>query len=171
MQVLAQGRRHGSQKKNGYGIEQAPVEGHLPADIQKHRHCPWCGMDRLKFDFSRMFIEYDDGSSQGTCSIRCMAVELPSYLEKTPVSLYTADIHTKQLINAETAFWTLGGKKPGVMTRRGKWAFVTEGAAQKFLEKNGGKLVTWDDAIKAAYLDLYIDTQMIRQRRKMRKKK
>jgi len=32
------------------------------------------------------------------------------------------DFGTKKLIDAEKALWVLGGSKPGVMTKRGKWA-------------------------------------------------
>ena len=36
-------------------------------------------------------------------------------------------------------------------------------------QANGGSLATFDDAIKAAYEDMYADTKMIRERRKMKK--
>jgi hypothetical protein len=31
-------------------------------DIKQAASCKYCGMDRQKFDFSRMLIEYDDGT-------------------------------------------------------------------------------------------------------------
>ena len=42
-------------------------------DIQEHKNCKYCGMDREKFAQSRMLIESGDGSSFGSCSIHCVA--------------------------------------------------------------------------------------------------
>lgn len=42
------------------------------------------------------------------------------------------------LIDAEKAFWVIGGSKPGVMTKRAKWAFEKKEAADKFMLDNGG---------------------------------
>jgi hypothetical protein len=38
------------------------------------------------------------------------------------------------------------------------------------MKDNGGKLATFDEAIKLAYEDMYLDTKMIRDKRKMMKK-
>jgi nitrous oxide reductase accessory protein NosL len=40
--------------------------------------------------------------------------------------------------------------------------------AEKFIKENGGKLSTFDEVMKAAYEDMYADTKMIRERRKMK---
>ena len=45
-------------------------------DISKHPACPLCGMDRTKFAHSRVYVQYDDGSSIGACSIHCGAVDM-----------------------------------------------------------------------------------------------
>ena len=73
---------------------------------------------------------------------------------------------TQSLVDAETALWVLGGTKPGVMTRRGKWAFAEKAAAEAFVKENGGHVATFDDAIKAAYEDMYQDMKAIREKRK-----
>jgi nitrous oxide reductase accessory protein NosL len=75
----------------------------------------------------------------------------------------------KKLIGVETAFWVIGGNKMGVMTKRAKWAFEKKEDADKFIKENGGGMATFEGAIKAAYEDMYTDTKMIRERRKMRK--
>jgi nitrous oxide reductase accessory protein NosL len=79
------------------------------------------------------------------------------------------DYNIKKLIDAEKAFWIIGGSKMGVMTKRAKWAFENKEDAEKFLKENGGKISTFDEAMKAAYEDMYADTKMIREKRKMRK--
>jgi copper chaperone NosL len=137
-------------------------------DINKHKSCSYCGMDRGTFSHSRMLIEYDDGVTIGTCSIHCAAVDLALKIDKTPTAIWVADYNTKELINAVNAFWTIGGSKMGVMTKRAKWAFCTKEDAQAFIKKNGGQLATFDEAMKAAYEDMYADTKMIRDKRKMK---
>ena len=73
------------------------------------------------------------------------------------------------LVDAEKAYWVLGGNKPGVMTKRAKWAFAKKEDAEKFMAENGGSAITFEQAFKAAYEDMYADTKMIQDRRKMRR--
>jgi len=139
-------------------------------DIKQHPSCKYCGMDREKFGHSRMLIEYDDGTSVGTCSVHCAAVDLALNIDKTPKALMVGDLGTKKLIDAEKASWVINGNKPGVMTKRAKWAFEKKEDADKFIKENGGSLSTFDEAVKLAYEDMYQDTKMIRERRAMKKK-
>ncbi len=67
------------------------------------------------------------------------------------------------------ASWVIGGNKMGVMTKRAKWAFGAKEDAEKFIKENGGDLASFEQAIEAAYEDMYADIKMIRERRKMRK--
>jgi nitrous oxide reductase accessory protein NosL len=128
-------------------------------------------MDREKFAHSRIYIEFDDGSTEGTCSVHCAAIDLAVYIDKTAKTIWVGDHNSKVLIDAEKAFWVIGGSKMGVMTKRAKWAFDKKEDAEKFKVENGGDLGTFDQAIKAAYEDMYQDTKMIREKRKMMKKK
>lgn len=118
-----------------------PVEA--PAD------CKQCGMNRTKFAHSRMLITYSDGSS-GTCSINCVAVDLKANKGKTVKSLQVGDYNSKELIDAKSAIWVIGGSKKGVMSKVPKWAFADKSAAEKFIKESGGKLATFDEAMKAA---------------------
>jgi nitrous oxide reductase accessory protein NosL len=138
-------------------------------DIQKHATCKYCGMDRAKFAHSRMLIEYEDGTSVGTCSIHCVAVDLSLNIDKTPKTIGVGDYNTKALIDAETAVWVIGGNKPGVMTKRAKWAFGNKSDAEAFVKAEGGKVATFDEAMKSTYEDMNEDTKMIRERRKMKR--
>jgi copper chaperone NosL len=131
--------------------------------------CKYCGMDREKFAHSRMLIEYDDGSSLGTCSIHCLAVELANSIDRTHTAIKVGDYGTKKLIDAETAFWVVGGDKAGVMSSRAKWAFEKKADAEAFIAANSGTLGSFDDAIRSAYEDMFKDTKMIRDRRKMKR--
>ena len=137
-------------------------------DIQKHPSCKYCGMNRQQFAHSRIFIEYDDASVVGTCSIHCAAVDLAINIDKMPKAIQVGDYNSKALIDAEKASWVIGGGKMGVMTKRAKWAFGMKEEAEKFIKENGGESATFDVAMKAAYEDMYADTKMIRERRKMK---
>ena len=110
--------------------------------------CKHCGMDRTKFAHSRMLVTYTDGST-GTCSINCVAVDMKES-KKEIKSFQVADYNTKKLTDAKTATWVIGGSKKGVMTPVAKWAFAEKKDAELFIQKNGGTLATFGDALKAA---------------------
>jgi nitrous oxide reductase accessory protein NosL len=80
-----------------------------------------------------------------------------------------ADYFSGELIDAEQAFWVLGGDQPGVMTRRAKWAFGSDADAEAFMSRNGGESASFDDVLKASYEDMYNDGKMIRIKKRIRK--
>jgi nitrous oxide reductase accessory protein NosL len=141
----------------------------VDSDIVKHSSCTYCGMDRAKHAHSRVLIEYDDGTSFGACSLHCAAIDLANNIDKAPSTIGVGDYYSQKLIDTEKAFWVLGGKKPGVMTMNAKWAFEDKRSAEKFIKENGGVLAIFDDAIKAAYEDMYKDTKQIRERRTLKR--
>ena len=119
-------------------------------DIARHRDCKHCGMDRKAYGYSRMLVEYKDGTQVGVCSLHCVVTEQSSNPQGEIVSLQVADRDTRELIDAKKAVWVIGGSKRGVMTKVGKWAFTEKTAAETFIKANGGKLATFDEAFKAA---------------------
>jgi len=149
----------------------APGIASAQEDISKHPSCSYCGMDRAKFAHSRVLVVYEGGSEFGACSLHCAAVDMAVNIDKTPTAIMVGDYNTKQLINAEKAFWVLGGKKMGVMTKRAKWAFENKANADKFIQENGGEPVSFERAVQASYEDMYQDTRMIREKRKMKRMK
>lgn len=142
---------------------------HHMGDVKEGPSCKYCGMDRAKFASSRMLVEFDDGSKLSACSLHCVAVDLALQIDKTPTAIKVADMNTQELLDAEKAVWVLGGSKPGVMTKRAKWAFADKAAADAFVKANGGAIATFEEAIKAAYEDMYQDNRMIREKRKAMK--
>ncbi len=116
--------------------------------------CAHCGMDRVKFARSRMRVEYEDGTAVGTCSLRCVVMELDGHPDKRVKSIRVADYDTRNLLDAKKAVWVIGGSRKGVMTRRAKWAFASEAAAKKFIAAYGGASATFDAALRAAREDL-----------------
>jgi nitrous oxide reductase accessory protein NosL len=123
-------------------------------DTAAHRDCVYCGMDREKFAHSRMLIVYEDGGETGTCSIRCAALELTGPSGKTPGAILVGDYRSRELIDARTAFWVIGGDKRGVMSARAKWAFSTGEEAERFTAEHGGTPASFEEALKVAVEDL-----------------
>lgn len=146
----------------------ARADHHL-GDVKEGPSCKSCGMDRARFASSRMVIAYDDGSRLSACSLHCAAVDLVNQIDKTPAAIKVADLNAQTLLDAEQAVWVLGGSRPGVMTRRAKWAFADRASADAFVRANGGAVVSFEDALKAAYEDMYQDSRMIRERRRAMK--
>jgi copper chaperone NosL len=140
-------------------------------DSSVHKTCKYCGMDRTIYNFSRMLIEYDDGTIVAFCSLRCAAVDLANSIDRTPQVIKVGDYNGKQLIDGERAFWVVGGSKPGVMSKKGKWAFEKKDEAENFIKINQGKIASFEDAMKTAYEDMYEDTKAIRERRKLKRMK
>jgi copper chaperone NosL len=137
----------------------------LENDVKELSACKYCGMNREMFAHSRMLVEYEDGTRVGLCSLHCAAVDLAVNMGVKVKAIMVADYDTKRLIESQNAVWVLGGKKQGVMTRRAKWAFNDKKAAEAFAKENGGTLIAFDDAMKAAYEDMWEDTQAIRERK------
>ena len=119
-------------------------------DIDAHRSCDNCGMDRKAYGFSRMLIVYADGGEVGVCSLHCAVVELDANRGRTVKALFVADRDTGKLVAAARATWVMGGSKRGVMTPLAKWAFENRGAAEAFIASYGGNLVSWEEAVGAA---------------------
>ena len=82
-------------------------------DISKHPACPLCGMDRAKFAHSRIYIEYDDKSMLGTCSIHCAAIDMAVNIDKTPQMIMLGDVNTKHSSTPRRPFGLSTGKKWG----------------------------------------------------------
>lgn len=96
-----------------------------------------------------------DGTVVGTCSVQCLAIDMALHTANSPQAIMVGDYNSKKLIDAERAFWVLGGSKAGVMSIRGKWAFEEKVEAENFIKTNGGKLAPFDEVMKAAFEDMY----------------
>ncbi len=117
---------------------------------ENHKQCKQCGMDLAGYPQSRMVIEYSDGTAVDVCSIHCAAVEMKQNKDRQIKSIMVADYATKKLTDAKSATWVIGGNKEGVMTGVPKWAFADRSQAQEFVKENGGRVTSFDEAMKAA---------------------
>lgn len=148
-----------------------PVRAEPPDDVQRRPSCQLCEMDRGKFGHSRMEIVHENGKVVGTCSLHCAALELALSIDGPPRTIRVADMTSLELVDAEVATWVIGGARPGVMTRRAKWAFADRAVAEAFVKENGGRLVSFEEALQATFEDMAEDVKMIRQKRQAMKGK
>ena len=119
-------------------------------DIEEHRSCNNCGMDRKVYGYSRMLVNYKEGTKVGVCSLHCAIADIDANKGRDVASMLVADRDTRLLIDAEKANWVIGGNKRGVMTQRPKWAFETVAAARAFIAANGGSIASWAEVQAAA---------------------
>jgi nitrous oxide reductase accessory protein NosL len=133
--------------------------------------CHYCGMKKAMFAHSWVNIEREDGSTVGVCSVHCAAVDMALNIDKPAKNITVADYSSKKQIDAEKAYWIIGGNKMGVMTARAKWAFETKEGADDFMKQNGGRPATFEEVMKASFEDMYDDTLMIQKKRKMMRMK
>jgi len=130
-------------------------------DIEKYPKCNYCGMDRKRFHFSRMLIDYINDAPDPLCSIRCAASSLITKLGRGPRAIWVGDnassSEAKPLILVDKATFLVGSKLPTVMTRVSKTAFGTLEAAQTAQTANGGELTDFDGALLATYTEVAED--------------
>lgn len=152
----------------------APDENPLQDELGNYSKCPYCGMDRTKWNHSRHLVQYDDNLVDGTCSIHCLAISLSLNIDRGPKAIYAADFGSdakiKPLVEVDKASYLVGSKLKGTMSKNSKMAFASADAAKAAQATNGGKLASFDDALREAYLGMANDTVMIRMRRGERRK-
>ncbi len=112
--------------------------------------CPICAMDLSDVANSRMTVVFSDGTTVAVCSLHCAVWEMKQNKDKQVESIMVADYATKKMIDARTATWVIGGDEIGLMNDVPKWAFVSGEDAQNFVKEHGGKVATYNEAMKAA---------------------
>ncbi|MBZ4192918.1 MAG: nitrous oxide reductase accessory protein NosL [Candidatus Contendobacter sp.] len=147
----------------------APDANPVENDIAKYPKCPYCGMDRKQFNYSRHLVQYQDDLVDGICSLHCAALSLALNLDRGTKAIYAADFGAKTdpkpLVNVDQATYLIGSKLPGVMTQQSKVAFAAKADAEAAKVENGGELGNFDTALHASYLSMAGDTAMIRKKR------
>lgn len=123
----------------------------LAGEIDDHPNCVKCGMNRKAYGYSRVVVSHSDSSTGGYCSIACALQEIDG--GKGVKGVLVADRASRELVEAQKAFWVIGGSKPGVMTRRAKWAFASREGAEKFLKTYGGRIATYEEILSASRED------------------
>lgn len=144
--------------------KEASVEPQLVQEGSSKHWCPVCGMSLQKFYKTSHSATLHNGTKRQYCSIRCLAVDSQEYgINKNNVQV--VDIQTQKLINATKAYYVVGSKVRGTMSKKSKLAFENKNDAQNFIKKYKGKLTTFDDAFLIANRSLDSDIAMIKKRK------
>lgn len=113
--------------------------------------CASCGMSLAKF-YKANHVATHDGVTKQFCSMHCVAQKMG--IKKTPLKDFkVVDLKSLKFIDASKAFYVMGAKKRGVMSKSSKFAFASKVDAEAFIQKNGGKIVSFDEAYKNALGD------------------
>ena len=106
----------------------------------------------------------DSGKDRQYCSIRCLVVDMQEFKIDLN-SVKVVDITTEKLINANTAFYVVGSKIRGTMTKISKLAFARKSEADIFAKKMGGEIVDFKTALEMAKKSLEKDIIMVTKRK------
>ena len=85
--------------------------------------CFYCGMKKSEYGHSWMIVNYNDHSTGEFCSLHCACIDMLMHGEKTAATVLVADYYTKKFIEADQAFWIIGGGKPGVNRKKRRIQF------------------------------------------------
>jgi copper chaperone NosL len=137
--------------------------GAAEKDVEKIPFCQYCGMDRARFASTRMLVEYGNGTTIGTCSIHCAAIDLAQSFGKEIRAILVADYQSGKLVDAAKATWVVGAGVPAVMAAKSRVAFAAKGDAEAFRKASGGDSANFDAALASTYCDMPSDTRSIRE--------
>jgi nitrous oxide reductase accessory protein NosL len=107
-------------------------------------YCPVCGMTLPKFYRTNHAATDNHGKVHQYCSIVC-AVEDSEVNGKKLKNHSAVDNTTLKFIESKKAYFVVGSNKPGTMSVTSKYAFGSLEAAKEFSEKNGGKIMKFDE--------------------------
>jgi len=144
--------------------KKASGEAQLVQQGKEKMWCPVCGMNLKMFYKTSHAAQHQDGKNRQYCSMRCLLVDM----EDHDIDLKTVkvvDVSSEKLIDAVTAYYVIGSKIPGTMTKTSKLAFDKKADAQAFVDKMGGKVVNFDTALAAAKESLKTDIAMVNKKK------
>lgn len=121
--------------------------------------CPVCGMNLKKFYKTNHAVKLDDGKYKQYCSIRCMLQDYEG-LHSIVKEILVMDAKSEKFIHTENAFYVVGSKAPGTMTKTSKYAFNSEKDAEAFQKMMGGQIMRYRQAADSALESMKKDVAM-----------
>ncbi len=126
---------------------------------EKH-WCPVCGMSIKAFYKTSHTSKLQNDTPRQYCSMRCLVVDMQEYGIDTSL-VKVVDAKSERLIDANAAFYVVGSKVQGTMTKVSKLAFENEADAKEFAKKNKGKVLGFKEAMAIAKESLKSDIAML----------
>lgn len=119
--------------------------------------CSVCGMNLPTFYKTNHAVIFKDGKALQFCSIHCLAETIEYRLsdeEKAAIAeIKAVDALSTEMIDAKTAHYVIGSKKPGTMSMVSKYAFKEKADAEAFAKEFGGEVTDFDHAYAKAKED------------------
>jgi len=114
------------------------------------RYCVLCGMDLVKF-YKTSHASTHEGKHYQYCSIHCLEDHLGQGITlKNPK---VVDVESLKFISVADAYYVVGSKKRGTMSRVSKYAFLNKDMAEKFQAEYGGEIMNFNQAREKAQED------------------
>ena len=129
--------------------------------------CPNCGMTLPMFYKTNHAVE-SNGTVKQYCSIHCLATNIDKHDLK---DVKVVDNTSLKFIDANSAWYVVGSKKAGTMSRISKYAFATKKDAQAFAKKFSGEVKTFEETLKFVQNNLAKAQKMIAKKQTMMAKK
>ena len=127
--------------------KQATLKPVLINQGESKNSCVNCGMSLKMFYKTSHIATYADGTKKQYCSIGCLSGDLKNH---KATKIEVVDAHTQKIIDAKSAYYVIDSDVHGTMAKRSKLAFASKQDALTFIKDHGGKLITFDQALKAA---------------------
>ncbi len=126
--------------------------------------CPECGMTLPMF-YKTNHAATVDGKVKQYCSIHCVVEDTQKGSKLTDIKV--VDVTSLKFIAVEKATYVVGSAKKGTMTMVSKYAFANKVDAEAFAKANGGKVMDYSAAYKAAESDFAKDSKMVAKKQAM----
>ena len=130
--------------------------------------CPVCGMNLKMFYKTNHALKLDNGTAKQYCSIRCLCADKLNHKNHILETL-VVDAKTEKFINVENAFYVIGSKATGTMTKTSKIAFSKKKDAVAFSKKfSGQKILNFKATEKLAKEQMQNDNAMLMKKKEMK---
>lgn len=125
--------------------------------------CPICGMNIKKYYKTSHATTLQNGTPRQYCSINCLVRDKEEYgIDSNNIKV--VDAKTEKLINAKKAFYVIGSKINGTMSKISKIAFEKEEEAKEFIQRYKGEIISFDEVLKKTQDSLKNDLKILRKK-------
>ncbi len=109
--------------------------------------CVVCGMYLDLYEKTKYIVYFNNNTSKSICSLACAAVVIDEN-KGSIKNIMAADFLTGELIDARKAYYVEGSDIPGVMSYVSRLAFLSKKQAAAFRKKHGGRIISFEGALK-----------------------
>jgi nitrous oxide reductase accessory protein NosL len=127
--------------------------------------CRVCGMNLKMFYKTSHAVILKNKEIRQYCSIHCLAEDWEN-IKNNIDKILVVDAKTGQMIDVKNAYYVVGSKIKGTMSKISKIAFAKKVDAENFQKKYGGKIVDFKTAFKIARESLKNDIKNISKKQK-----